>query len=173
MKSVEGIDHGRYGAVESEGESGGAQVVIDRFRDADDWPALAVKLQGGVQRAIPSDHDQRPDFQTVHRFLGLGDDLGRDLGDVALADLGGEVALVRGAEDGATEFKDADGVLGLEDREIAGREQALEAVPEADHLPAELVGRADDAVDDRIETGAIATAVEDPDFHELTAAWAR
>ena len=69
------------------------------------------------------------------------------------------MALVGGAEDGAAEFEDADGVLGLEHRVVAGRQQALEAVAEADDLPAELVRRADDAVDDGIESGAIAAAV--------------
>ena len=97
--------------------------------------------------------------------LGFGDDFRRDFGDVALADLGGEVALVSGAEDGAAELEDADGVLRLEHDVVAGRQHAFEAIAEADDLPAELIGRADDAVDDGIESGAIAAAVENAYSH--------
>ena len=73
------------------------------------------------------------------------------------------MTFVGGAENGAAELENADGVLGFEDGEIAGREQSLEAVTEADDFPAELVCGTDDAVDDRIEAGAIAAAVEDSD----------
>ena len=165
VEPVERVHHGGNRAVEAEGEGGGAEVVVDGFRHADDRPAFPIELQAGGQRAVATDDDERGDAELVHGLLGLGDDFRRDLGDVALADFGGEVAFVGGAEDGAAELEDADGVLGLEDGVVAGRQHALEAVAEADDFPAELVGRADDAVDDRIESGAVAAAIEDSYFH--------
>jgi len=101
----------------------------------------------------------------IHGAFGFGDDFGGDFGDVAFADFGGEVSFVGGAEDGAAEFEDADGVFGFEDGVVAGWEEAFEAVAEADDFPAELVCGADDAVDDGVEAGAVAAGVEDADAH--------
>ena len=166
VESVEAINDGGDGAVETEGHRGGAEIVIDRFRHADDGPSGAVKLERGGERTIAAHHDERADFQPIHRVLRAGYDFLGHLRDIARADLGGEVTLVRAAEDRAAELEDADGVGGCQDTEITGREQPLEAVLEADDLPAELVRRADDAMDDRIKSGAIAAAVEDSDAHK-------
>ena len=77
-------------------------------------------MQAGGERAVAADDDEGGDAELVHRLFGFGDDFGRDFGDVALADFGGEMAFVGGAEDGAAELEDADGVLGLEHGEVAG-----------------------------------------------------
>ena len=165
VEAVEGIDNGADGAVEAEGEGGGAEVIIDGFWHANDGPAFPVELEAGGERAVAADDDESGDAEFVHGFFGLGDDFGRDFGDVSLADFGSEMAFIGGAEDGAAEFEDADGVLGLEYGEIAGWQETLEAVAEADDFPAELVGGTDDAMDDGIESGAVAAAVEDSNFH--------
>ena len=75
------------------------------------------------------------------------------------------MAFVRRAEDRAAELENADGVLWFEHRIITGWQESFEAVAETDDLPAELGRRADNAVDDRIEPGTIATAVQDSDSH--------
>ena len=166
VEPVQRIDDGGDRAVEAEGHRRGAKVVVDGFRNPDDGPACAEKLEAGGQRSIAADDDEGGDLHAIHRGFRAGYDFLGNLCDIAGSDLGGEMPLVGGAEDGAAELEDADGIGWLEDAEITGRQESLEAVLESDDLPAELVRRADDAMDDRIESGAIAAAVQDADSHE-------
>lgn len=75
------------------------------------------------------------------------------------------MALIGRAQNGAAEFEDADSVLGAKQNEIAGRQESFKAIAEADDFPAEFRGGADDAVDDCVEAGAIAAAIENANFH--------
>ncbi len=69
------------------------------------------------------------------------------------------MSLVGAAEDGATKLENADGIGGFQETEIAGGKQTLEAIAKADNFPAKLMRRADDPVNYRIKSGAIAAAV--------------
>ena len=70
VEAVERIDHGGDGAVEAEGEGGGAEVVVDGFRHADDRPAFPIELQAGGERAVAADDDEGADFQLA-RMVAL------------------------------------------------------------------------------------------------------
>src|SRR5207342_2260229 len=76
----------------------------------------------------------------------------------------GEVALVRRAEDGPTPWQQAlDGVQPQRPG-LRWREQALEAVLDADHAPAVLqLRRLDHRAEDGVETGRVAATGQDAD----------
>ena len=119
----------------------------------------------GGHAAVAADDDERADLEMAQGGLGFFDDVRGHHGGLAVADFGDEVTFVGGAEDGAAELHDADRLRGIEHHVIAGRQQPFEAVAEADDLPAELARGADDAVDDRVQSGAITAAVQDANSH--------
>ena len=159
VQAIQGIHDGGDGGIKTKGGGGGLNVIVDGLGDADDVDAHLGQLQAGGEAAISTDHDQRTDFEVAKGVLGFIDDFNRHLGHIAFADFGNEVAFVGGAEDGAAELHDADGLFRIEHHVIARRQQTFEAIAEANDLPAESLGGTDDAVDDRIESGAIPAAV--------------
>ena len=167
MQAVEAVDDGFHGAVETESHGGGAEIIVDGLGHTDDGPAFAVKLQAGGERAIAADDHQCVDAKLVHRAFGFGDDFRRHFGDVAVADFCCKMPFVGASENGSAELENVDRVLRFEHAVITRWHQTFETVAKSDHFPAELIGRTDDAVDHRIESGAIAAAVENSDFHDL------
>ena len=94
MQTVEAVDHGFHGAVETESHGGGAEIIVDGLGHADDGPAFAVKLQTGGERAIAAYDHQCGDAELVDRAFGFGDDFRRHFGDVARADFCGKMPFV-------------------------------------------------------------------------------
>ena len=89
----------------------------------------------------------------------------RDPLDVVLADDRDEMPFVDGAENGAAQLGDAGRLDRVEHHVVARWQQPFEAVPETDDIPAELVRGSGDAVNDRVQAGAVAPAVQDTNSH--------
>ena len=132
MEPVERVGGTGHRRVESKRECRGAEIIVDRFWNADDGDAPFVKLLGDGERAVAADADK-----TAHGELADG---GGHLvkqgwidGDpLVFADGGGESPFVRGAEDGAALSEDAGGVSRGE-RHIADRlDEAFVAAEKAD-----------------------------------------
>ena len=139
VKTVQGIHHRSNGGVETECHRGGLEIVVDGLGNADDRHAFAAELQTGGQGAVSTDDDERADAEVFDRGLRLIHDLSGNERDVVDAYFGGEVPFVRGSEDGAAQFENADGVFGIE-LDVAGTvgEQSFKAIAEADDFPAEF-----------------------------------
>ena len=146
--------------VEAEGVVGGAEVVVDRLRHADDVEAvLAVQARGGAERVLAADRDQPVD---PGRREVRGDPLG--------AAVDRERVGPRGAEDGAAAGQDA-AHLGHAERPAVVLERAAPAVAVADELVPVLAGAlAHDRTDHRVQARAIAAAGEHTDPHRLSLA---
>ena len=116
--------------------------------------ALVDQLARDAERVLAADRDQRVEPALLDRLAHLVD---------AALDL--ERVRPRRAEDRAAAVQDAArGLVGELDRLVL--EHARPAVAEADELVVVLVDAlADDAADDRVESGAVSAAGEDADAH--------
>ena len=59
VQLVDRVRGGRNGGIESERRDRAADVVVDRFRDADDGKALLPEIKRDAQRALATNRDQR------------------------------------------------------------------------------------------------------------------
>ena len=73
------------------------------------------------------------------------------------------MAAVGRADNRAASRHDPGRALPIEEHEISGRKQALEAVEKSKHFPTELFRREDDAAKDRVQARTIAAAGQDTD----------
>jgi hypothetical protein len=167
-EAVERVGGEGHRGVEAEGDDGAAEVVVDGLGHADDGDAGPEALEGDGEGAVAADDDERAESEVVEVLLRLGEDGGIDLLGLAVADLGGEAAAVRRAEDGAAEVEEAVHLEVVEDAGAHRLEQALETAEDAEGFPTALGGGLDDRVDDCVQAGAIASAGEDADalFHK-------
>jgi hypothetical protein len=154
VQPVDGVHGDLHGGVEAERVVGGAQVVVDGLRHADDVEAGRGQLGGDAQGVLAADGDERVDTELVevaaHRL-----DAVLDLHDVRTA----------AAEDGAAAREDAAG-LGDAERHRVLLERTPPAVAEADELvPVHLHALPDHGPDDSVEPGAVAPAGQDTDAH--------
>ena len=164
-RGVEAVDRAHRdvdGGVEAEGVVGGAQVVVDRLRHADDVEALLVEPRRDAQRVLAADRDQAVDAIALER-------LAHALDAALLLDRVGP----RRAEDRSAARQDPAHVGDLE-RPRDALERPPPPVAVADELVAVLADAlADDRADDRVEAGTVAAAGEDSELHRSDAREAR
>src|SRR5262249_11911496 len=166
-RRVQAIDrlHGDvHRGVESEGVVGGAEVVVDRLRDADHLEPMLVELRRHAQRVLAADRDQRRDRE-VARVL---------LEQLAAALALGGVGAGR-VEEGPAARQDPAYALHIERRAVAF-ERAPPAVTEPDEVVA--VDRhtlAHHCPDHRVQSGAVAAARQHSNAHArlLVGSWSR
>jgi hypothetical protein len=103
VQPVDGVDGDLHRGVEAEGVVGGAEVVVDRLRDADDVQAGRGQLGRDAEGVLAADRDQRVDAGLLEVAADLLDAV-LDLHDVGPA----------AAEDGAAAREDAPGLLHAE-----------------------------------------------------------
>ena len=151
---VDGLGGDLDGGVEAEGVVRGVEVVVDRLGHAHDLQAGVGEALGRGQGAFAADGDDGVDAEPVH---------------VGLDDLGAAAVLERvgagGAEDGAALLGDAadHGAGNVDDVAL---DDAAPAVEESHEFVA-VDGDAleDGAADDGVQSGAVAAAGEDSNFH--------
>jgi hypothetical protein len=157
VQPVDGVDGDLDRGVEAEGVVGGAEVVVDRLRDADDVEASGGQLGRDAEGVLAADRDQRVDAGLLEVLPDLLDPV-VDLHDVGPA----------AAEDGASAREDAPGLLHAE-RHREPLERALPAVAEAEELvPVHLHALPDHGPDDGVQAGAVAPAGQDTDAHSCS-----
>src|SRR5574341_149717 len=157
---------GSDGRVEPEGGHGAADVVVDGLGDADDGDALRHQPPGEAERPVAADGDEHVEPVGAERRDEL-------VGTVSLSPgaVGGlfppaeGVAAVGGAEDSAAEMGDAADFAGAEGDDFVAAEQAVEAAPDAGHLPSPVHGGEDGPADDGVEARRIPAAGGDGDLH--------
>ena len=154
-------------AVEAERRHRGLEVVVDRLRHTDHTQAGDVEVVADAERAVATDRDQRVDAALREAVEQLGGPVDLDDGAVGALDReAGGVAPVGGAEDGAAEVDDAAHTIARQRDHatvvvLLGGEQAVEAVADAHHVPAEVVRREGGRTDHGVEPGRItATGAE-------------
>ena len=151
---VDGFGGDLHGGIETEGVVGGVEVVVHGLGNADDLQAGVGEAFGGREGSFAADGDDGVDAQPVH--VGL-DDLR------APAVLEG-VGAGR-AKDGAALFGDAS-----DERAGDGNDVPFNHAAPSVEEPHEFVavdGNAfeDGAADDGVQSGAVAAAGEDSNFH--------
>jgi len=160
VEAVEAVDHAGDGGIESEGGGGGENVVVDGLGNADHIDSRFLKLQRRGEGTVPTDADEGMEVEAAAGIAGLLEDGGVDFRLLAGANLGHKAASVGGAEDGAAEVADMGDGDGVEPLVTDGIQQALIAVQEAKDLEAAGGGGGDHAVQNRVESGAVAAAGE-------------
>src|SRR3954453_1487361 len=154
VQSVDRVDRDLHRRVEAERVVGGAEVVVDGLRYADNPKTVFGEARRDTQRGLAADRDQAVDAQ--RREVGL------DLLDAAL-DLEGVGS--RGAEDRATARKNAASRADVERHRVALQRPAP-AVTETDELVAvDLGALAHDCADHRVETRTVAATGQHSDTH--------
>ena len=153
------------GGVEPERRLGVFEIVVDRLRHADDAEAALVEVVADREGAVAADRDQGVDLvlaELCDQFLGTVD---LDERTVGLLDrVAGWIAAVGGAEDRAAGVDDAAHIFAGElDDAVAARvllrsHQAVEAVTDADDVPAPVAGGERGGADDGVQTRSIAAA---------------
>src|SRR6266852_6443320 len=179
--SAEAVDHlngARDAGAEADAVVGAGDVVVHRFRDADNFETLLVQANSIAERVIAADGDERinaepgeilEDFGSEVVFLGgeLVLEMRRDAG------LGHPAGIGTGRmEKGAAGAAGAINGLFVEKEEVVGVvvilradhvHEAGPAVANADDLVAFANGAKSDAADGGIETGNIAASGKDAD----------
>ena len=151
---VDGLGGDLHGGVEAEGVVRGVEVVVHGLGDADDLQAGVGQALGRGQGSFAADGDDRVDAEPVH--VGLD-----DLGAAAVFE---RVGAGR-AQDRAALLGDA-ADHGAGDVDDVALHHAAPAVEESHELVA-VDGDAleDGAADDGVQSGAVAAAGEDSNFH--------
>jgi hypothetical protein len=135
------------GGVEPERRGGSLEVVVDRLGHADHPEPALVEVVADRQRTVATDRDERIDAELAEHRDQLVGPVDLDPGPVVLLDrVGGGVAAVRGAEDGAAEVHDAAHVAARQRHDAAVAvlvrvHEAVEAVTDPDDVPPAVAGR--------------------------------
>ena len=163
VEPIEGVGGGRHGRIEAEGERRGAEIVVDRLRDADDRNTMLVALLGDRQRAIAADAHQPADPQLLECRRRRREELRIDRHAVVLPHQRREPAAVGGADDRPPQGEDV-----CHDRRIERRpgdriDEPLVAAEESDGLVPEAVATLHHRPDDGIQPRAIPATGEDSD----------
>ena len=163
MKPVQRIGHAGDRRVEAECPGRCLQVVVNGFWNADNGEPLLVQLQGGGQRAVAADDDERMEAEGVECLPGLENDVRRNGRMAAGTCFGHEMPLVHRPQDRPPEGHDAGCCGPVQEHGVSGRKEPLEPVLDADELPPELVRSAAGPVQDRVQPRAVASACQYPD----------
>src|SRR5919204_4811165 len=159
MQAIDGVGRKRDGRIEAEAVRRADDVVVDRFRHADDRNAALAKLFRDRECSVAADHDERVESHLVEHLdhairveartlRGRNRNLERIPG-------------VNGAENRAAEAEDAGNIARRQDARSVGLDEAVEAVLEAHALDPAVGARLDDGADDGVQARGIATARED------------
>ncbi len=155
------------GGVEPERRRGLVEVVVDRLRHADHPQPVAEQMMPDGERAVTADRDEGVDPGLVEATEQLVGAIDLDPRTVVLLDgVRRRVALVGRADDGAAEVRDpAHGLATELDESVAvvvvGKEQAVEAVADSDHVPPAVECRQRHRTDHRVQPRRIAAAGAD------------
>ena len=147
MQAIDGLGRDLERGVESEGDVGSAEVVIDRLRHADHVQALLVKLVGDPKSVLAANRDQPIQVQLRERLAQTPHAV---------------LPLVRirpgAAEDGAAPWQNSTRGLDIK-LDVLPLEHAPPPVTEAEQLIAELVDPvAHDGPYDGVQAGTVTTA---------------
>ena len=158
VQAVDGIGGDAQRGIETEGDIGAENIVVDGLGQGDDVETFLLQLQCILLRTTAAETNKR--IQVVGLVV-LDDDIGHVL------DLAAHLHLVRlvaaGAENGAADREDAGQGTAFQSHG-AVLHQSAETVPEADYLHAVLFhGSPGDAPDRGVETGTVAACREDAD----------
>lgn len=150
-----------HGGIESERHRGGFQVVVDGLWNSDYGKTGLMKLEGGIQGTIATDDDQPKQVEVLESFPGFPDDFsGNEIG-IAWTSPRDELATIDGAEDRAAGVHDSRGFFAAKWTGWDSRDQALEAVAEAQKFPAPLFRATACGGDDGVQSGAVAPTCQD------------
>ncbi len=157
VETVDCLHRDVDGGVEPEGVVGGAEVVVDRLRDADQLNAPLQERGGDAERVLTPDRDQ-----SVHPG-------GREvLEDPLSAPVLLQRVRSRGAEDGAPAREDPADLRDAE-RPAVPLQRPPPSVPVADELvPVLPHPLANDRADHRVQPRTVAPAGKYPDPHRLS-----
>ena len=101
VQPVDGIGGASDGRIEAERHHRGRQVVVDRLGHADDGDSVLEQLLSDRERAVAADRDETDQAEFLAAAFGLVQQFGGQLPRFAVADFGGEFALVGGAQNRA------------------------------------------------------------------------
>ena len=141
VQLVQCVGGGLHRGVEAEGDVGLQEIVVDGLGHADDRDAALHQFQRDLQRAVPADHDERPD--PAARILETTSSETSTSSTLPVRIIGNEKGFPRlvvprmvpprGRMPRTSSRVRASALLGME--------QAVESVLYADHLPAAAVSR--------------------------------
>ena len=163
VEPIEGVGGGRHGRIEAEGEGRGAEIVVDRLRDADDGHARLVELLGDRQRAVTADAHQAADPQLLEGRRRRLEKLRVDRYPVVLPHQRRESAGVRGTEDRPPLGEDIRHERRIERHPGDRVDEPLVTTEEAEALIAEAISALHHRADDGVEARAIPASGEDAD----------
>ena len=144
-------------------------VVVDRFRNADDWHAHREEAVRDGQCSVAANHHER-----VHVHLVEHVDAARGVIGFRPAGLvvGERVTAIGGAENGSADAEDAGDVPGCEDSPAIWLDQAIEAVLESDRFAVRLRSGLDNSADHGVQPWRIAAAGHHADpLHTWSLVW--
>jgi hypothetical protein len=164
MKLIERVASGINSGIESKGDYGGADIVVNRLGNADKRYAFFVKLLCDAQCAVAADNDQcieqelleirNHDFRNVAlaSFSVFGDGITKGIGRAGRT------------EDGTAEVQNARDALHRKRSSVA-MHKTVESFFDSDDFPTVANGGFDRCTDNRIKSRTIPTAGENSDFH--------
>ncbi len=165
VQAVERVGRTGHGGIETEGDRGRGKIVVNRLGHADNRDAGLVHLLRDGQRTIAANGHQRGNAQRfhaglrrLHQFLG-------ELARFAVAGLGGKLAAIGRAENGATAHEQAVERLVIQHAIALRRQQTVVAAKDAEGFPAALGGGFGDGADHGVQAGTVAATGDDANFH--------
>ena len=170
VKAVQRVGGAGDRRVESEGQHGAFEVVVDRLRHSDNGHAALEQLLGDAQGTVPADADQSEHIQFFQAGVDAVDQLLGEAARVAVADLAEKrprLAVPRMVRGSAGRR-----VSGNRGREAVGVPGCRRSRRETAGFPAAFGGRLGHGPDDRVQAGAISAARDDADsIRHLRSPW--
>lgn len=157
MEAVDGLGGNGHGGVETEGDFGFGDIIIDGFGEREDVEAGLVEAVGVFLSTIAAEADEAIEAELF--VIGDGD-LGHVHDGITHTHFVGFIATT--AEEGTALGEDATDINILDGGD-AVFDEAAEAVLDTEDFPTVVHGGLGDAADDRVEAGAIASGGEDTD----------
>lgn len=172
MQPVERFGSDTHRGIESKGRLCRRDVVIGRFRHANDRYAHLEKLQANLERPVAPDDDETVEAE----FLEIRDDFLRsiDIDDTFWLFLrkSERVAVIGRPEYRTARVQNAANVDRPQRAASLDVEKPTKAFLNTDRFPAERVGASHDGADHRVQAGAVAAARQNThafsSFHERT-----
>src|SRR3989440_1637262 len=158
MHPIECVHYDSDSRIESECCRSGLEIVVDGLGDADAIDASFLQLLRRDHRTITADNDQRPYLKLIQYLLCACNDVLRHNRPIASTDFGNEMPAIRRADDRAAQRHDPVNALAIENNMIAGRKKSFESVTKTNHFPPKFLRRQYHASQNRVKSGAIATA---------------
>jgi hypothetical protein len=164
VQPIDGIGREAHRGVEAEGARGLDDVVVDRFRDTDEWDAPPVELVRDRERAVAADHDQRIQIETMKGVGALCRTIPQRPGRVRT---GEGIALVGRPEDGAAAPQDTGRIFRRQGPPVVRLEQAGETILDANRFCTMDRGRLDYRPDHGVQPRCVSSARQDANPHIL------